>query len=206
MPPRGGLAVTARSTGTGPKAGGSGAGSSGTGGSGSSGAGSLATGSLATGSLPPFEELVGRHGAVVLRVCRALVGPVDADDVWQETFLAALRVYPSTGDVSNRQAWLVTIARNKAIDHHRKAQRLPVPDGGAAASALSGVPDGGARADARGASGMGLGGGDDVVRAVEAGKQLLLCGRRWLHCRPDSVKPWHTTIWAGCAMPRWLLF
>lgn len=173
MPPRGGLAVTA-GTGTGPKAGGSGAGSSGTGGSGSRGTGSLATGSIGAGSLPPFEELVGRHGAVVLRVCRALVGPVDADDVWQETFLAALRVYPSTGDVSNRQAWLVTIARNKAIDHHRKAQRLPVPDGGAAASALSGVPDGGARADARDASGMGLGGGDDVVRAVEAGETAAL--------------------------------
>lgn len=114
------------------------------------------------------------HGAVVLRVCRGLVGPDDADDVWQETFLAALRVYPSTDAVGNRQAWLVTIARNKAMDHHRKAQRLPAPDGDAAASALSGDPEGISRTDARSARGMGLGGRDGVVRAVEAGETAAM--------------------------------
>lgn len=137
-------------------------------------AGASGAGAVGAGVLPPFEELVELHGAAVLRVCRALVGPDDADDVWQETFLAALRVYPSTGDVGNRQAWLVTIARNKSMDHHRKAQRLPVPDGGAAAAALSGGPDCGARTDERSTSGMGLGGGDGVVRAVEAGETAAL--------------------------------
>jgi DNA-directed RNA polymerase specialized sigma24 family protein len=39
---------------------------------------------------PPFEEVVARHGATVLRVCRAVLGPVDADDAWSDTFLAAL--------------------------------------------------------------------------------------------------------------------
>ena len=42
-------------------------------------------------SLKPFEEVVAEHGAVVLRVCRAVAGPVDAEDVWSETFLAALK-------------------------------------------------------------------------------------------------------------------
>ncbi|HEX9831721.1 MAG TPA: RNA polymerase subunit sigma-24, partial [Mycobacterium sp.] len=28
----------------------------------------------------PFEEVVAEHGATVLRVCRAVVGPVDAED------------------------------------------------------------------------------------------------------------------------------
>ncbi len=40
----------------------------------------------------PFEEALTRHGATVLRVCRAALGPgPDAEDAWQETFLSALR-------------------------------------------------------------------------------------------------------------------
>ena len=39
----------------------------------------------------PFETAVDRHGATVLRVCRAVLGPgPDAEDAWSETFLAAL--------------------------------------------------------------------------------------------------------------------
>ncbi|WP_104086327.1 RNA polymerase sigma factor [Arthrobacter sp. GMC3] len=104
---------------------------------------------------PPFEVLVASHGAVVLRVCRALAGLQDADDVWQETFLAALRAYPSSADVRNWEAWLVTIARNKAMDHHRKTGRLPIPDGDDALEATGTVAGSG---------------GDAVVHAVEAGE------------------------------------
>lgn len=44
----------------------------------------------------PFDEVVRRHGATVLRVCRAVLGPgADADDAWSETFLAALRAWPA---------------------------------------------------------------------------------------------------------------
>ena len=42
----------------------------------------------------PFSEVVERHGPMVWRVCSAVTGPVDADDAWSETFLAALRAYP----------------------------------------------------------------------------------------------------------------
>ena len=42
----------------------------------------------------PFEEIVDEHGPVVMRVCRALLGPADAEDAWSETFLSALRAYP----------------------------------------------------------------------------------------------------------------
>lgn len=123
-------------------------------------------------ALPPFEVLITHHGAAVLRVCRALVGPVDADDVWQETFLAALRVYPSTGSVRNREAWLVTIARNKAIDHHRKAARLPLPASGPGVGehALDEHTVGEHGVDEHGIGGTGSGGGDVVVRSVEAGE------------------------------------
>ncbi|HEY0640990.1 MAG TPA: sigma factor, partial [Pseudonocardiaceae bacterium] len=43
----------------------------------------------------PFEEIVTEYGPMVLRVCRAVVGTQDAEDAWSETFLAALRAYPS---------------------------------------------------------------------------------------------------------------
>jgi RNA polymerase sigma factor (sigma-70 family) len=78
----------------------------------------------------PFEEIVRAHGPTVLRVCRALLGPADADDAWSETFLSAMRAYPDLRPDSNVEAWLVTIAHRKAIDHHRAAARraLPVPD------------------------------------------------------------------------------
>lgn len=76
---------------------------------------------------PPFEELVARHGATVLRVCRALLGPADADDAWSETFLAALRAYPGPEAIADPEAWLVTIAHRKAVDEHRRRGRAPVP-------------------------------------------------------------------------------
>jgi len=77
--------------------------------------------------MQPFEMVVAEHGAVVLKVCRALVGRTDADDLWSETFLAALRAYPDLDHDRNVRGWLVTIAHRKAIDLFRKAQRTPSP-------------------------------------------------------------------------------
>jgi len=79
--------------------------------------------------LPPFESVVADHGAVVLRVCRAVVGPDDADDAWSETFLAALRAYAGLREGSDVRAWLVTIAHRKAIDRHRRRVREALPVG-----------------------------------------------------------------------------
>ena len=78
----------------------------------------------------PFETIVAEHGATVLRVCRAVLGPADADDAWSETFLAALKAYPQLPADANVEAWLVTIAHRKAIDITRAAARhaLPVAD------------------------------------------------------------------------------
>jgi len=75
----------------------------------------------------PFERAVERHGPTVLRVCRAVVGPVAADDAWSETFLAAMTSYPTLAPGSNVEAWLVTIAHRKAIDQIRLVSRHPVP-------------------------------------------------------------------------------
>lgn len=76
---------------------------------------------------PPFEDVVRQHGAAVLRVCRAVVGPHDAQDAWAETFLAALRAWPSLDEDANVEAWLVTIAHRKAVDVWRATRRRAVP-------------------------------------------------------------------------------
>ena len=75
-----------------------------------------------------FDEAVRRHGQTVLRVCRAVLGPgADADDAWSETFLAALRAWPTLNADTNLQAWLVRVAQRKAIDITRARARHPVP-------------------------------------------------------------------------------
>ncbi|MGI5491092.1 RNA polymerase sigma factor [Microtetraspora malaysiensis] len=76
----------------------------------------------------PFEQAVERHGATVLRVCRAVLGPgPDADDAWSETFLAALRAWPGLDEDTNVQAWLVRVAHRKAIDITRARARHAIP-------------------------------------------------------------------------------
>jgi len=78
----------------------------------------------------------------------ATVGPQDAEDCFQETFLAALRAYPRLKHGDNLRAWLLTIAHRKAIDHHRARARRPgpvaeVPEKAAAAHiSLNGVEPG----------------------------------------------------------------
>jgi RNA polymerase sigma factor (sigma-70 family) len=75
----------------------------------------------------PFKDVVAEYGPMVLRVCRAVLGPVDADDAWSETFLSALRAYPDLDPTANVEAWLVTIAHRRAIDVGRKISRSPMP-------------------------------------------------------------------------------
>lgn len=74
----------------------------------------------------PFQIFLEQHRTAVLGFLRAAVGPTDADDCFQETFIAALRAYDRM-DGRHPRAWLMTIARNKAIDHHRARARRPEP-------------------------------------------------------------------------------
>jgi DNA-directed RNA polymerase specialized sigma24 family protein len=94
--------------------------------------------------LPPFQSLLDAHGRDVHRFLLASVGPVEADDCYQETWLAALRAYPRLRDASNLRGWILTVAHRKAIDHHRGRARRPVPVGEApgATEPGSGVVDG----------------------------------------------------------------
>ena len=80
-------------------------------------------------SKQPFEAVVNAHGAAVLRVCRAVLGPTEADDAWSETFMSAMKAYPDLPTEANVEAWLVTIAHRKAIDATRAIARRPLPAG-----------------------------------------------------------------------------
>jgi RNA polymerase sigma factor (sigma-70 family) len=77
--------------------------------------------------LPPFQVLLERHRLDVYRFCIATAGASEADDCFQETWIAALRAYPSLRRADNLRAWLLRIAQNKAIDLHRSRARRPVP-------------------------------------------------------------------------------
>ncbi len=76
--------------------------------------------------LPPFQTLLDAHGRDVHRFLIATVGAGDADDCYQETWLAALRAYPRLRNASNLRGWILTVAHRKAIDHLRARARRPV--------------------------------------------------------------------------------
>ena len=77
--------------------------------------------------LPPFQSLLDEHRDDVYRFLVASLGREDADDCFQETFIAALRGYPRLKSASNLRSWLFTIAHRKAIDAHRARARRAVP-------------------------------------------------------------------------------
>ncbi|HYU58778.1 MAG TPA: RNA polymerase sigma factor [Actinomycetota bacterium] len=75
---------------------------------------------------PPFQRLLEEQGPVVHRYLRAVAGQ-EADDLFQETFLAALRAYPRLADARNLRGWVLRIATRKAIDAGRRRSRQAIP-------------------------------------------------------------------------------
>ena len=92
------------------------------------------------GGLPPFEDFLDATGPTVFRFLRAAVGPSDADDVYQETFLAALRAYPTVREPDKLDRWILAIASRKAVDHHRRVSRRPIPTDDLPEAAVGGEP------------------------------------------------------------------
>ena len=78
--------------------------------------------------LPPFEALIDAHARELHRFLVGLVGPTNAEDCLQETFMSALRAYPRLRHGDNLRAWLYTIAQRKATDSVRRATRRPTRD------------------------------------------------------------------------------
>lgn len=94
--------------------------------------------------LPPFQAALDEHRDTVARFLVAWVGPQDAEDALQETLISALRAYPRLRPGSNVRAWMLTIAKNKAMDTHRARVRQPVLVGEAIdrPDAATTMPDG----------------------------------------------------------------
>jgi RNA polymerase sigma factor (sigma-70 family) len=77
--------------------------------------------------LPPFQRFLDTHRDVVWRFLVSSVGSAEAEDCFQETFIAALRAYPRLRADSNMRAWVLTIAHRKALDAHRSRVRRALP-------------------------------------------------------------------------------
>lgn len=82
---------------------------------------------MGASGLPPFEQVVESYGPDVWRFAVSQVGSARADDVFQETMLAALSAYPSLRDPGVVRSWLLRIAARKAVDAFRGEARTPVP-------------------------------------------------------------------------------
>jgi RNA polymerase sigma factor (sigma-70 family) len=82
---------------------------------------------VTTRTPPPFESFLAEQGGAVMRFLLVAVGPEHADDVYQDTFLSALRAYPRVRDDGRLDRWVLRIASRTAIDHHRRRARGALP-------------------------------------------------------------------------------
>src|SRR5262249_15369762 len=73
------------------------------------------------GRLEAFEELVRRHMRLIYRALIAILGdPTDAQDAMQDTLLSAFRHIGGFQGRSKFSTWLVSIARNTALERLRR--------------------------------------------------------------------------------------
>src|SRR5437764_14403379 len=71
------------------------------------------------GDRSAFGELYVRYARMVHAILLARVPPADAEDLVQEVFLSAMRQLRGLRTAASFRGWLCSIARNKAMDHHR---------------------------------------------------------------------------------------
>jgi len=70
--------------------------------------------------IPPFERFYEAHKGEVLALLRRRAGRDRADDLFQETFLRALRAYGRLEHGEHLRAWVLTIATNAVVDAARR--------------------------------------------------------------------------------------
>ena len=70
--------------------------------------------------IPPFELFYESHQGEVLAFLRGRAGRDRADDLFQETFLRALRAYGRLEHGEHLRAWVLTIAANAVVDAARR--------------------------------------------------------------------------------------
>jgi len=82
---------------------------------------------MAPPALPPFEAFYAEYAGVVLGFLRRRLGAQHAEDAFQETFLRALAAYGRLRHGEQLRAWVLTIARNVAVDAARRARESAEP-------------------------------------------------------------------------------
>jgi len=89
---------------------------------------------VAQGQADSFDEFYARHADLVFAfICHLMSGArADAEEIWQDTFVAALRGLPGYRGRSSLASWLCGIARRKVADFYRRH--------GAAAKTVSSEP------------------------------------------------------------------
>lgn len=82
-------------------------------------------------AIPPFERFYEEHRVEVLGLLRRRLGRERAEDAFQETFLRALQAYRRLEHGEHLRAWVLTIARNVAVDtlRRQKPSTEPVDEG-----------------------------------------------------------------------------
>jgi RNA polymerase sigma factor (sigma-70 family) len=75
---------------------------------------------MASVGITPFECFYESHKGEVLAFLRRRAGRDRADDLFQETFLRALRAYDRLEHGEQLRAWVLTIATNTVIDAARR--------------------------------------------------------------------------------------
>ena len=78
------------------------------------------------GDLTAFEQLVERHRDIVFRVAARIVGPDDAEDVSQDTFLRAFNRLGQYRGTASFRTWLLQITQNTALNALAWARRRPL--------------------------------------------------------------------------------
>jgi RNA polymerase sigma-70 factor (ECF subfamily) len=96
-----------------------------------------------TRSDPPYERIFRERSGQVLATLIRVLGDFDlAEDALQEAFLTALERWPADGVPREPAAWLLTVARRKAVDRiRREARRDEKQRAAAAGTAPPGPPD-----------------------------------------------------------------
>jgi RNA polymerase sigma factor (sigma-70 family) len=83
--------------------------------------------SFADGGDRAVRAAYDRYGALIFSFCRRAVGTQHASEVTQDVFVAAWRSQQTFDAKRNGlSAWLMAIARNKAIDQLRRGGRQPL--------------------------------------------------------------------------------
>jgi RNA polymerase sigma-70 factor (TIGR02960 family) len=97
-----------------------------------------------SGDHEAFDQLVGPYRAELQVHCYRVLGSLqDAEDVLQETMLAAWTGLGTFEGRSSVRTWLYRIATNRCLNHRRAAERRPkaaLPAGAPAPTSLGEVP------------------------------------------------------------------